>query len=123
MAARPPVPTIAYRFRDSPIVISLLWNVRRLYRQILSGTLRDSSSSHVSAVESLGARQSPRGESDPPEPTFGPLGMAERLNWLIWKNRYRNTSSQRLISASEYSLRFCSGTRCGQAPPALSRHA
>ena len=29
---------------------------------------------------------SPRGERDPPDPTFGPLGIAERLNWLIWKN-------------------------------------
>ncbi len=46
-----------------------------------------SSSSHTVAAESLGARQSPRGEREPPEPTFGPLGMAERLNWLIWKKR------------------------------------
>ncbi len=36
----------------------------------------------MSALASLGARQSPRGESEPPEPTFGALGNAERLNWL-----------------------------------------
>src|SRR3954471_19589531 len=47
-----------------------------------SGTCRRSSSSQTAAVASLGARQSPRGESDPPDPTFGPFGIAERLNWL-----------------------------------------
>lgn len=30
--------------------------------------------------ESLGARQSPRGDSEPPVPTFGAFGMHERLN-------------------------------------------
>src|SRR5687768_16964772 len=50
-----------------------------------SGTLRRSSSSHSVASPSLGARQSPRGESEPPEPTLGPLGIAERLNWLVLK--------------------------------------
>ena len=44
------------------------------------GTLRSSSSSQGWAEESLGARQSPRGDKDPPEPTLGPFGMAERLN-------------------------------------------
>ena len=48
-----------------------------------SGTLRRNSSSQMVASASLGARQSPRGDSEPPEPTLGPLGMAERLNWLI----------------------------------------
>ncbi|MEZ4610643.1 MAG: hypothetical protein R2838_10425 [Caldilineaceae bacterium] len=48
--------------------------------------MRNSSSQTV-ASESLGARQSPRGESEPPDPTLGPLGSAERLNWLIWKKR------------------------------------
>ena len=42
----------------------------------------------------LGIRQSPRGESAPPEVTFGPLGTAERLNWLVWKKRRVKTSSQ-----------------------------
>ena len=51
------------------------------------GTLASSSASQVSACESLGARQSPRGESEPPDATFGPFGMAERLNWLVWKKR------------------------------------
>jgi len=53
----------------------------------LSGTPASSSSSHTVAVASEGARQSPRGESDPPEEIFGPLGRAERLNWLSWKKR------------------------------------
>lgn len=57
-----------------------------------------SAESHASAEESLGARQSPRGESEPPELTFGPLGSAERLNWLVAKKRRRKTVSQCLIS-------------------------
>jgi hypothetical protein len=43
-----------------------------------SGTEACSWSSHVVAEPSLGARQSPRGDNDPPDPTFGALGMAER---------------------------------------------
>ena len=46
------------------------------------GISRSISSSHVRADMSEGARQSPRGESEPPAETFGPLGSAERLNWL-----------------------------------------
>jgi len=46
-----------------------------------------SSASQASALPSLGARQSPRGLKDPPELIFGPLGTAERLNWLIVKKR------------------------------------
>lgn len=62
-------------------------NRGRYYFIVGPGTLRSSSSIHTSAVESLGARQSPRGDREPPEPTFGALGIAERLNWLVWKNR------------------------------------
>jgi hypothetical protein len=51
-------------------------------------------------LPSDGARQSPRGDKDPPAATFGPFGMAERLNWLKAKKRRRNSSSQCLISAS-----------------------
>ncbi len=29
--------------------------------------------------------QSPRGDSEPPDETFGPFGTAERLNWLVSK--------------------------------------
>ena len=47
-----------------------------------SGTSRSISSSQVRADMSDGARQSPRGDSDPPCDTFGPLGNADRLNWL-----------------------------------------
>src|SRR5439155_25536359 len=64
-----------------------------------AGTLRRSSSSQAVASASLGARQSPRGESDPPEPTFGPFGRADRLNWLSLKKRSRKTSSHVLIVA------------------------
>ena len=67
-----------------------------------SGTFRRSSSSHTAPVLSLGARQSPRGESEPPEPTLGEFGMAVRLNWLMRKKRSRKTPSQCLISAREY---------------------
>ena len=42
-----------------------------------------SSASHTSGLPSDGARQSPRGDSEPPEEIFGPLGSAERLNWLV----------------------------------------
>src|SRR5919112_6223007 len=56
--------------------------------QTASGT-RSSSASQTTASESLGARQSPRGESEPPEPTFGAFGTVERLNWLILKKRNR----------------------------------
>ena len=46
-----------------------------------SGTVR-TSSTQIRADMSEGARQSPRGDSDPPAETFGPFGRAERLNWL-----------------------------------------
>jgi len=66
-----------------------------------SATTRSSSASHTVARASLGARQSPRGESEPPEPTLGPLGMADRLNWLIWKKRNRKTRNQcRMVGRS-----------------------
>ena len=39
-----------------------------------------SSSSQARGLASDGMRQSPRGESEPPEEIFGPLGRAERLN-------------------------------------------
>mgnify|MGYP003287481692 CR=1 FL=1 len=39
------------------------------------------------AVESDGARQSLRGLRLPPASTFGPLGIALRLNWLGTKKR------------------------------------
>jgi hypothetical protein len=53
----------------------------------LSGTPPSSSSSHTLAFASDGARQSPRGDNEPPDEIFGPLGSAERLNWLSWKKR------------------------------------
>ena len=38
------------------------------------------SASHAAADASAGMRQSPRGDSAPPEPTLGPSGMQSRLN-------------------------------------------
>ena len=58
------------------------------------GTFRSRSSSQAAALASDGARQSPRGDNAPPAETFGPFGIAERLNWLKAKNRRKNTSSQ-----------------------------
>jgi hypothetical protein len=40
-----------------------------------------SSAIQASATESDGARQSPRGDNEPPSDTLGPFGIAERLNW------------------------------------------
>ena len=45
-------------------------------------------SSHDATWASLGMRQSPRGDRLT-EPTFGPSGRQERLNWLVWKKRNR----------------------------------
>ena len=52
------------------------------YERYASGISRSISSSHTRADMSDGARQSPRGDSAPPADTLGPLGSAERLNWL-----------------------------------------
>src|SRR5690606_25874784 len=93
------------------------------YRPDQSGTFSRSSSSHTFATASLGARQSPRGESAPAVETFGPLGIALRLNWLNPKNRSRKLSSQRLIVARSYSFLFSSGKLAGHDPRPLSRHA
>ena len=76
------------------------WRVRPVRFQT-SGTLAFNSSSQTRALPSDGARQSPRGDSEPPDDIFGPFGSAERLNWLIAKNRNRKIPSQRLISSSE----------------------
>jgi hypothetical protein len=64
------------------------------------GTFSSSSASHALACASEGARQSPRGDSEPPEEIFGPFGSVDRLNWLAKKRRIK-TSSQCLISARE----------------------
>ena len=44
------------------------------------------SASQAAAEASDGIRQSPRGDNEPPATTLGPLGIADRLNWLA-KNR------------------------------------
>src|SRR5581483_6658389 len=80
------------------------------------------SCSQTVASLSLGARQSPRGESEPPEPTFGALGMHERLNWLVRKNRSAKIARLRLMSAKVYSLRVTL-LPAGQIPRSRSAHA
>src|ERR1700735_3883198 len=65
------------------------------------GTLRSNSASQALALPSDGARQSPRGDNEPPALTLGPFGIAERLNWLNAKKRRRNTSSHlRMVGRS-----------------------
>src|SRR3954454_23728053 len=81
-----------------------------------------SSRSQAAALASLGMRQSPRGDMVPPALTLGPLGSADRLNWLA-KKRRRNTSSQERISAREYSGRLSSGKFGGHSPELASDHA
>src|SRR4051812_27238896 len=73
----------------------------RALSRYFAGT-SSSALSQTSALPSEGARQSPRGESEPPEPTFGAFGMALRLYWLIWKKRRRNTPSHLRMEASLY---------------------
>src|SRR5690606_36098494 len=88
-----------------------------------SGTFASSSSSHTRAVLSEGARQSPRGDSEPPVTTFGPFGRAERLNCEVWKKRTRNFRSQCLMVGRSYSILSSSGVPAGQSPRAASFHA
>ncbi len=54
------------------------------------GTFFSMSANHTAALPSEGARQSPRGLREPPSDTFGPFGIADRLNW-----RTRRTASRR----------------------------
>ena len=63
------------------------------------------------------------GDNEPPDPTFGPLGNAERLNWLVWKKRNRKVSSHFAIVARSYSFRPASGKSIGQNPASRSRQA
>src|SRR5207342_2865878 len=86
------------------------------------GTLRSSSANHAAALPSDGARQSPRGDSEPPADTFGPFGIALRLNWLNAKNRRRNTSIQWRIVGRSYAFRRSSRKCGGQAPRVTSSH-
>jgi hypothetical protein len=55
------------------------------------------SASQTSAFPSEGARQSPRGLSEPPADTLGPFGMADRLNWLKAKKRLTKTTNHSRI--------------------------
>ena len=56
------------------------------------------SASHAAALASDGARQSPRGESEPPEPTFGRVRRGAALELAGRKKRSRNTPSHLRIS-------------------------
>ena len=68
---------------------------------IASGPAQSSSSSrsHSAAEASEGMRQSPRGESET-EPTFGPSGIAERLNCCAKKRRKKTRSHLTIVSRS-----------------------
>src|SRR5690348_17302529 len=90
---------------------------------ISASPILERSLSQASAEESEGARQSPRGDRDPPCETLGPLGRAERLNWAKPKKRRQKYSSQCRISPRSYALRLASGKWTGQAPAAASRQA
>src|ERR1700738_3985696 len=79
------------------------------------GTFSASSVSHTSGLPSEGARQSPRGDSEPPDEILGPLGSAGRLNWL-GKSRGRNSASQWRISSSSKARMLPAGTLAGHAP-------
>ena len=89
----------------------------------ISGTLAFNSFSHIRALPSDGARQSPRGDSEPPDVTFGPFGDADRLNWLIVKNRKRKTSIQCLMTGRSKLRRLSAGKCGGQIPASASRQA
>jgi hypothetical protein len=66
-----------------------------------SGTPSLSSWTQTSESTSAGARQSLRGDNEPPDPTFGVFGRHDRLNWLKLKKRYKNTSSHFLMVGNE----------------------
>src|SRR5438067_8164589 len=89
----------------------------------LSGIFRSSSASHTSACESDGARQSPRGDSEPPDEIFGPFGSAERLNWLCSKKRFTKTRCQLLISRRSKARWAASGVFGGHTPESASCQA
>ncbi|KAG0920958.1 hypothetical protein G6F31_020519 [Rhizopus arrhizus] len=84
--------------------------------------MRSASRIHTTDSESLGARQSPRGDSEPPDPTFGAFGTQVRLNWLVRKNRSRKIFRLRLMAARSYWLR-ATWPASGHAPASRSRQA
>jgi hypothetical protein len=64
----------------------------------LSRSYSEIQRSHSDASASLGMRQSPRGDRLI-EPTFGPSGKHERLNWFEKKRRMNTCNQRRMISA------------------------
>src|SRR5262249_39101712 len=66
----------------------------------LAGTSAKAAS-QASAEASDGDRQSPRGASEPPQPTFGAVGATLRLNWLRM-NLSRNVFSHLRMTGSRY---------------------
>lgn len=54
----------------------------------------------------LTARAIPRGESEPPDVTFGPPGDAERLNWLIGEETEEKHFIHFLITGRSKARRF-----------------
>ena len=90
------------------------------YPWSLSG-ISSSRASQAVASLSLGARQSPRGERDPPDPTLGALAMQLRLYWLVLEEAFDEHPEPFLDLADGVSARFDSGM-LGHAPIARSRH-
>ena len=79
--SRPPLASVVDRHRSSVPPVrhsSTIWEP--VTGSQPAGMSWSISASHTVAAMSEGARQSPRGDSDPPCETFGPLGSAERLN-------------------------------------------
>ena len=62
------------------------------------------------------------GDMVPPALTLGPLGSAERLNWLA-KNRRQKTWSHRRTVSRSYAVRRSSGNPAGHSPAVSSCQA
>ena len=60
---------------------------------------RSISASHTAALASDGIRQSPRGDNAT-EPTFGPSGIAERLNCCEKKREKKVFIHRRIVARS-----------------------
>src|SRR5579875_673447 len=92
-------------------------------RPLLRPYIKDGKPLYAEGLEEIRRRARRELERVPPLPTLGPLGSAERLNWLSLKNRSRKTASHRLISALEKARRRWGGISGGQEPARSSDQA
>jgi len=103
--ARPRAEKLIGGVPDDGLVAELSAKVSAIHPELQWEFTAGSHSAHLlvvtsagdSALRSLAERW--RRASPPPDEIFGPLGSADRLNWLV-KKRRRNNSSQLRISAS-----------------------